>query len=146
MTAKIQQQVVKRHSQASGSVHGITRKQWNNNSIFSRRAPGISAQSGSAQHSTVTLAFALSSLVVVALLGMFYLQQVFGTAERGTDLQALETEIMDMKQQQKELELEGARLRSIQTVEENVNKLNLVASEEVAYLAPDAGKVAMNVE
>lgn len=53
---------------------------------------------------------------------------------------------MSLQERQKELELEGARLRSIQTVEQQVEKLNLVASEDVAYLAADTGKVALSVE
>ena len=110
------------------------------------RSAGVRAllgQRGSVTSSTVTVAFALISLVSVALLGFLYLSQVFGTASQGGDIQSLESQVVDLKERQRELELEGAELRSIQTVEERVEQLNLVATDSVAYLAPTSDRVAL---
>jgi len=76
------------------------------------------------------------ALVAVSALGFVYLQQVFGTASQGADIQALEEKIDDLQQTQRSLELEGAQLRSIQAVEDRVQELNLIESDTVAYLAP----------
>ncbi len=81
--------------------------------------------------------------MLVALVGFFYLQQVFGTASRGTDIQALQSQVGELREQQRQLELDGAQLRSIQAVEQRVNTLNLVAVDSVAYLASQPDKVAV---
>jgi hypothetical protein len=101
------------------------------------------SQRGSVTQSTITLALALVVLVGLASLGFFYLSQVFGTAAHGTDVQALETKLDDLKQQQ--LQLQGAESRSIQAVEDRVKKLNLVTTDKVSYLTPQTDRVAMVV-
>lgn len=83
------------------------------------------------------------SLVGVALLGFFYLQQVLGTASQGTDIQNLESRVLELNKQQRVLELQGAELRSIQAVEERVKQLNLITVDRVAYLASPSGHVAV---
>jgi len=83
------------------------------------------------------------AIVLLAVLGFVYLQQVVGTASQGADIQALETKIDDLQETQRQLELEGAELRSIQTVEDRVQELNLVESDQVAYLAPRVERVAL---
>jgi Tfp pilus assembly protein PilN len=137
MTAKIQQNVAPRRHQSYSTPSLFTRRQLNQSNW---------SQGGLVEHSTITITVALVAVIGVSLLGFFYLQQVFNTASQGTNIQQLETQIMSLQERQKELELEGARLRSIQAVEQQVEKLNLVASEDVAYLAADTGKVALSVE
>lgn len=82
------------------------------------------------------------ALAVVSLLGFFYLQQVFGTAAQGSDIQRLEASLVELKEQQRALELEGADVRSLQSVQQRVRELNLVDVDRVAYLAPMPGHVA----
>lgn len=117
MTANIQQQVIPRHA---------------------RRA-----QTGSINRQTVTLGFSLLVLFSLSLLGFFYLQQVLETASQGSEISELENHLMDVKTQQRSLELESAQLRSIQNIEGQLNTLNLVATDRVAYLALPEGQVAL---
>ncbi|MEX1997471.1 MAG: septum formation initiator family protein [Candidatus Andersenbacteria bacterium] len=148
MTANIQQNVVPRHRHARSfshyvSLHGTwaTRQIRSAGPWHTRAFPR--SQRGSVTQSTVTIAFTVMSFVLVALLGFFYLQQVFTTASQGSDVQVLESKIVELRERQKELELEGANLRSIQAVEQRVQKLNMVTVDEVAYLATQPDKVAV---
>lgn len=129
MTANIPQFVIPR---SRGPVRAGRRK--------------LPSQSGRITHTTVTAAFGVSTLVMLAVLGFFYLQQVLHTASQGTDVHALESHLIDLKQQQRELELEGAQLRSLQSVEDRVQKLNLAPTGPVSYLAPTPDHVAILAE
>ncbi len=121
MTARIQQNVVSRR--------GHSRSQYR-------------YQQGTVSEATLTIGFAVVALITTVGLGFLYLQQVFGTAAHGTNIQALEQSLLQLKEKQKELELEGAELRSIQSVEKRVNELNLVSANSVGYLAPQPNHVA----
>lgn len=83
------------------------------------------------------------SLMCISLLAFVYLQQVFGTANHGTNVQDLESRVIELREEQRALELKGAELRSMQAVEERVRELNLVTVDRVAYLAPEAEHVAL---
>ena len=124
MTANITQQVVPRRTQ-----HVSFRTRW---------------QRGSVTPSTITVAFAVVVSVALGLLSFAYLQQVFSTANQGADVAELKTRLIEISEQQRELELEGAKLRSIDTVEERVQQLNLVESTNHAFLAPDVHRVAFD--
>ena len=123
MTANIQQNVVPRNRRG-------------------QKINSAQLQRGNISHATITATFGLLTLVVLSMLGFFYLQQVLGTASQGTDIAELETRLIELKQRQRDLELKGAQLRSLQTVESRVQKLNLVTSNQVTYLSPVTGQVA----
>lgn len=115
--------------------------------VISRRlSAGHRTQHGSITHTTVTAAFGVSTLVLLTMLGFFYLQQVLHTASQGTDIHTLESQLVDLKQEQRQLELEGAQLRSLQTVEERVQKLNLAPVNHVTYLNQVPDHVAVLAE
>lgn len=116
MTAKISQHVTPRRLR--GSLGARAR----------------SAQRGSITPGAITTTLAVTTLVIVALLSFFYLQQVLHTASEGTDMHALKTKLIELEQQQRELELQGARLRSLQNVEEHIQKMNLAPTDRVTYL------------
>lgn len=99
-------------------------------------------QQGAMSQSTVTVGFAVVAIVSLMVLGFLYLQQIFGTAAHGSSIQSLEQGLLQLKEQQKELELQGAQLRSIQSVEERVEQLNLISASNVGYLAPRSSRVA----
>ncbi len=92
----------------------------------------------------MTVIFGLIAILMVGLLGFFYLQQVVNTASQGTDVRELESNIVELRERQRQLELEGAELRSLQVVEERVKQLNLVSTDKVTYLAPVQDRVAAN--
>lgn len=83
------------------------------------------------------------ALVTVGMLGFLYLRQVVGTASQGTNIRELEAQILDLRDQQRQLELEGAQLRSLQAVEERTQELNLVEADRVSYLATLSDRVAL---
>jgi hypothetical protein len=80
--------------------------------------------------------------MAVTFLSLFYLQQVLGTASQGSDIRGLEGRIMELRERQRSLELEGAELRSIRTIENHIPQLNLVLTDRVSYLAQPGDRVA----
>lgn len=100
-------------------------------------------QSGRVTPVALTLTLGLTTLMMIAALSFFYLQQVLHTASQGTDVHVLESQLIEVKQKQRELELEGAQLRSLQNVEERVHKLNLAPTDRVTYLVPTPDQVAL---
>lgn len=105
---------------------------------YSRRS-----QSGRVTPGAITLTLGITTLLMVATLSFFYLQQVLHTASQGSDVHTLESTLIEIKQKQRELELEGAQLRSLQNVEERVHKLNLAPTDRVTYLIPTPDHVAL---
>lgn len=99
-------------------------------------------QRGSSTPTAIGATVGVTTLIVLTALGFMYLQQVLHTASQGSDVHALETQLIELKQQQRELELEGANLRSLQTVEDRIQRLNLVSTERVTYLAASPEHVA----
>lgn len=91
---------------------------------------------GAIDHTTAALMLGLAAVTIVGMLGFFYLQQVVQTASQSTDVRQLEAKITDLKEQQRVIELEGAQLRSLKNVEEDTQKMNLVPTDKVSYLAP----------
>lgn len=120
MTANIRQYVVARRRGSPAYVPGLAWRQ--------------AASAGHVDHGTITLGLGLVGLLLVSLLAFFYLQQVLQTAESGSDIHAMEIQLLELKEKQRALELEGAQLRSLQTVEGRLEKLNLVQTGQVSYL------------
>lgn len=98
-------------------------------------------QKGSISSATTALTLGIIVIVSIAALTFFYLGQVQSTAAQGTDIQALEEKLQQLHERQRELELEGARLRSIQAIEERAYKLNLVTVDQFAYLPAQLERV-----
>ncbi len=126
MTAKIKQQVV--------SQRGLGQR--------GSRGRIYGQQRGSVNPATLSLLLGLMFVVVVAGLSLFYLGQVLGTAVQGSDVQSLEERIGELKDRQRDVELEGARLRSIESIEQRVKELNLVGTSHVTFLTDQQDKVA----
>lgn len=149
MTARIVQSVVPRtpsNFRASlrfASHIKPSRRKSSFSSKLAFRVRPLGRQLGSIDHQTISLSLGLLALVTVALLGFFYLQQVVSTASQGGDISNLENQISQLKEHQHQLELQGAELRSIKTIENNVQKLNLVTTNKVSYLSDTSGSVAL---
>ncbi|MDA1169004.1 MAG: hypothetical protein O3A36_01545 [bacterium] len=126
MTPKIQQNVVSRNGNRVQSVSRSNR--------------------GAINHTTAALMLGFAAVTMVGALGFFYLQQVVHTASQSTDVRELESRITDLKEKQRVIELQGAQIRSLKNVENDVEKMNLVPTEKVSYLAPiNDDRVAMVV-
>lgn len=144
MNAHISQHIaVRRRPLNNCSAHLTYTGSWQTR-MLGRRSASFFSQRGSVTPSAVTLALAFVAIIGIALLGFFYLQQVFGTASQGSDVQALETQISELKEKQRQLELSGAELRSLNVIEQRAKRLNLVTARAVAYLPANEGRVAMN--
>ena len=156
MKQTIQQRVVPRHRSSLVGVRSWHRSFPSRSPVYLGRFDGAQrkrrfraprdrfhSQRGSVDHTTVTVTFGLIALLLVGMLGFFYLQQVVSTASQGTDIHGLEAQLVDLKEKQRQLELEGAQLRSLQVVEDRIDKLNLVATDQVSYLVPTPDRVAL---
>jgi hypothetical protein len=124
MTAKIQQQVVPRRRPALS--YGLP----------------SSRQRGSINSTTVSITLGIFVILAVTILSFLYLRQVQNTASQGSDIQALEERMVELRERQRSLELEGGELRSIRAIEKSVPELNLVAADHVSYLAQPGERVA----
>lgn len=116
MTPKIQQHVVSRNGRRAFSSHRSNR--------------------GAINHTMAIVMLGMAAVTIVGMLGFFYLQQVVHTASESTDVRELESKITDLKEKQRVIELQGAQLRSLKNVEDDMEKMNLVPTEKVSYLAP----------
>lgn len=154
MTANIKQNICPRRRQSdacraymspAGTWHTkqINTSRVSNQSPFRLSISSRLAQRGTVTQSTLTITLAFISLACVAVLGFFYLQQVFSTSSQGSDVQALETQMNELRDKQRDLELQGAELRSLQAVEEHVKAENLVSVGDVSYLSQKGSQVAM---
>jgi len=108
--------------------------------------PHLHTQRGSISPTTATITLGLTVIMAVAFLSFLYLGQVQDTASQGSDIQVLEESILQLRERQRSLELEGAQLRSMQTIEERIPELNLVITDRVSYLTPAYQQVAAHVE
>lgn len=87
----------------------------------------------------VTLNLKVVICGMVVLMGLTYLVQVNKVSTSGFAIQDLEQRVKELKKENAKLELEAARLESLNTIEERVQKLNLVSVEKVDYLEiPDS--------
>ena len=116
MTPKIQQHVVSRTGRRTFSMQRNNR--------------------GSINHTMAIMMLGVTAVTLVGMLGFFYLQQVVHTASQSTDVRELESKITDLKEKQRVIELQGAELRSLKNVEDDMEKMNLVPTDKVSYLAP----------
>jgi hypothetical protein len=138
MTAKITQNITKRHS-------AFSNKRWylSPNGGWRQNMRSNKWERGSISSTTITLGLSISVILVVAGLSFFYLGQVLNTASKGTDIHDIEERISELKERQHVLELEGAHLRSIQAIEQKIPDLNLVKTDNVSYLNQGTEKVAV---
>lgn len=70
---------------------------------------------------------------LIFVIGVAYLIQVNSITTKGFEMEKLEQNLTSIKETNKRLELEMASLKSIQTIESEVNTLNLVPSSGVNY-------------
>lgn len=80
--------------------------------------------------------FHLGMLLAMGLLvlGLVYLFQVNNLSTKGYEIKQLEGRLTELRERQKRLELEAAALQSIQSIEEEIETLNLVPSKIVKHL------------
>lgn len=102
------------------------------------------SQQGLFTQQSLTIGISLLVLISLSMLSFFYLQQVLQTASQGSDIHALETRVIELKEKQRSLELESANLRSIHAIEEKMESLNLVTTDRVSYLGTVEERLAVS--
>lgn len=138
MTANITQNVQQRRRNHSSVC-------WNHtaNGVWLPTKRKFNRQRGSISSATISLGLGIAIIIAVSFLSFFYLGQVLDTASQGADIQSMEERVSELKEQQRELELKGAKLRSIQTIEQHVEELNLTSTDKVSYLTKRPDKMAI---
>lgn len=71
--------------------------------------------------------------------GILYIRQITTTAASGYDISTLERRAEELRAEETKLQLEAAELQSLQRVEEQLPKLNLIPSEKLTYTTPLVG-------
>ena len=78
--------------------------------------------------------FVVTMVSIFALIGFLFLAQLFQTSTKGYEISDLRKKVTDLKEENKRLEIEAAELRSFGNVNDSVEKLNMVKSNNVVYL------------
>jgi len=69
--------------------------------------------------------------MLLLMLGIGYMTQVNNISTKGYEIRQLELSLKDLKETGKRLELEAAGLQSIQSIDEDIELLNLIPSGTV---------------
>ena len=83
---------------------------------------------------TGPVTIAVVTVVLFCVLGLLFLAQVFQSQTKGYDLVELNERIEDLKDDNKELEIKAAELRSIDKIKESAEQLNLVETKDIVYI------------
>jgi len=78
--------------------------------------------------------FVVTAVSIFALIGFLFLAQLFQTSTKGYEISELRSQVTDLKEENKKLEIKAAELRSFGNVNDSVEKLNMVKSNNVVYL------------
>jgi len=89
----------------------------------------------------VTLAAAL--IFLICLLSLFFLAQVFQSSTKGYEISELESNMDELKEQNKSLEIRAAELRSFETIKNEAEKLNMVQAERIVYIRQSGTSVVV---
>lgn len=84
----------------------------------------------------------IGCISIMASIFLLYLGQVNSSASRAYEIQELESEMSAIEAKNESLKLEIAQLKSMEKIEERVLVLNLVKSDEMAYLRENSVVVA----
>ncbi|MBU1119466.1 septum formation initiator family protein [Patescibacteria group bacterium] len=88
----------------------------------------------------VTLTIAI--VVLFCVLSLFFLTQVFQSSTTGFEVSALQDEIEELKDQNKDLEVKAAELRSLDSIERSVEEINMVPVQDMVYIKSTGSVVA----
>ena len=80
------------------------------------------------------MALRVVAVVALTMLALFYLAQSQKGTARGYQIKDLEAQKANITEQNEELNIQASKLRSIQNIQKDLGKLELVPSEEYTYL------------
>jgi len=78
--------------------------------------------------------FVVVAVGMFAFIGFLFLAQLFQSSTKGYEISELRSSVDDLKEENKRLEIKAAELRSFENIDESVEKLNMVKSDNVVYL------------
>jgi len=81
-------------------------------------------------------------LVGVIVLSFFYLFQINTVSSKGYEVSELERQITDLERETKQLEVDIATHSSMQSIQERLGTLDMVAVDSVEYVTPVGSSVA----
>jgi cell division protein FtsL len=82
-------------------------------------------------------------IFLICLLSLFFLAQVFQSSTKGYEISELEGKMEALKEQNKELEIKAAELRSFETIKNEAEKLNMVNANRIVYIRQSGTSVAV---
>lgn len=88
----------------------------------------------------LTLNFLL--VVLICVLGVFYIFEVNNLATKGYEIRGLEKKIQELKENNEKLRIREAELKSMYNIEQSSKNFNMTAPKDVSYLSLP-GDVAM---
>lgn len=83
------------------------------------------------------------TIVLFCALGLLFLAQVFQSQSKGYEVSELKTKTAELKQQNKDLEIKSAELRSIDSIKQSAKQLNLVETKNIVYINKIGNSVAV---
>lgn len=89
--------------------------------------------------------FSLNIILIclIILAGFLYLFAINKTSSTGFAIKGLENQIEDMKYVNKKLELYSAEMQSLSRIQQDTQKMNMVAVTKVEYLPEGSSAVAV---
>lgn len=78
--------------------------------------------------------FVVIAAAMFAFIGFLFLAQLFQSSTKGYEITELRLVADELKEENKRLEIKAAELRSFENIDESVEKLNMVKSDNVVYL------------
>lgn len=88
-------------------------------------------------------AFGLIGIVVLLSLSLFYLSQTNQVTAKGYDISDLEQRKQSLAEEKERLEIEAARLQSIQQIQKDISNTDMVPVQKVNYIKANSN-IAIN--
>ncbi|OGY42908.1 MAG: hypothetical protein A2Y67_03495 [Candidatus Buchananbacteria bacterium RBG_13_39_9] len=82
--------------------------------------------------------------VLIFICGIYYLCQINNMATKGYQINELENQTAELKQENKRLQVEITELRSITRLTEKVEELKMVEVSRIEYIKANGATVALN--
>ena len=89
---------------------------------------------------SVTFRAVLSSLTIIC--GVLYVVETSSVSTRGYDINALQKQIIELKQENQRVEFEVAKYRSMDSIQARLKNFNLVAADKPEYVTLPGSAVA----
>lgn len=87
---------------------------------------------------------AIATIILICLISFLFLFQVFQSSTEGYKISDLEKKVEELKEKNKQLEIEAAKLRSLEHIESLKDQLNMVETRNIVYVKEAARTVVVN--